>query len=175
MLFCFNNALGTFERAMDVISLPVKLKHAFVHLEAIVVFSGYLRKHIAKVRQMLNLIINVGSLWSGGNVSSFQSKLTTIDYLDLMIRPRRLKIFSHATHLIKELKLSKNITELRLSFGLCNVFRRFLHNFGPIAAPLNRELQKDQLEEFGDLTTKETAPMEELQATLVSPLALPLL
>ena len=69
----------------------------------------------------------------------------------------------------------RTITDVRSFLGLCNVLRRFVKDFGRIAAPLNAMLKKDRPTTFDDITDNEREVFLELKKRLVSPpvLALP--
>lgn len=99
----------------------------------------------------------------------------TIDYLGYVIPPRRPKIASHTTDAVRELQTPINLTKLRSFLGLRNVFRRFVSKFARLAAPLNKNLRKDNLAAFAVLNDKETQPMNALNDALMLPpvLALP--
>lgn len=63
--------------------------------------------------------------------------------------------------------------QMRLFFGLDNVFRRFVPGFARIAALLNKRLKMGQQSEF-DLDEKERATVDELKERLTSPTILTL-
>lgn len=54
------NALSTFQREISVILLPLKWLYAIVNHEGIFVPFRFSSGHIAKVRKVLLLVINVG-------------------------------------------------------------------------------------------------------------------
>lgn len=91
----------------------------------------------------------------------------TIDYRGSVIRPRKLKIDSHTTDSTTGLKPPTNISELHLSLDLCSVFQQLVLSFTHLAAPLNRNLQKDQPNEFGNLTAEEGAEMKKFKDRMI--------
>lgn len=52
------NALGKFQRTMDMIPSSVEWQFALVHLDDIVIFSNTLEQHIDHVRKVLLLLYN---------------------------------------------------------------------------------------------------------------------
>lgn len=54
------------------------------------------------------------------------------------------------------------VMELRVFFGLCNVFRRFMPNFGHFATLLNKKACEGQLLTFNRLTNDEINALETL-------------
>lgn len=57
---------------------------------------------------------------------------------------------------VEKLKYQTIQTELRDRLGLCNVFRRFLQNYAPFSAPLNKKFRKNQTKEFGSQNKEES-------------------
>lgn len=66
------------------------------------------------------------------------------------------------------MKCPTNTTELRSSFGLCNVYRRLVSNFAREAAPVNRKRRKREPTKF-DLDEKGRTAVDELKGNLMNP------
>lgn len=125
-----------------------------------VTFSIILEKHTDNVKQVLNLEQCAEAVLKLKESTLFTDN---IDYLRHVVRPRRLEISTHTADAITTLTLPRNITNLCSSQRLCNVFRRFVHSFVPILAPLNRKLQEGQPNEFSLLHEEEFTAMTTFQ------------
>lgn len=138
--FGSENAPGLFESTMEAILTSVKWQFALVHFNDIVIFSKTPGKHIDHDKQEIALLERVEVTLELKKCFFFTD---TIDILEHIIRPRRLELAAHNADVIRNIKETRNITDLRTTLGLHNIFRRFVSSFARIAAPLNRKLQKD--------------------------------
>lgn len=75
-------------------------------------------------------------------VGEFSFFAGIIDYHSHVIRPLLLKIETHTTDPVRELKQTSNITEHRSFFDLRNVFLYCVPNFSRIAAPPIKNFKK---------------------------------
>lgn len=93
----------------------------------------------------------------------------TVDYLGQIFRPGKQEVNEYSRKASDGLKPQRIETQLRSSFGMCNMFRRFVHNFARVAAPLNRKLRKEQPSDFGDLNEHELNALAILQKSVTRP------
>lgn len=71
------------------------------------------------------------------------------------------------------LEHTTSVSELRSFLGLCNVYKWFVPNFAPLAAPLKMKLKKGEpLQFWMDATEREA--VDTLKEKLISPTALAL-
>lgn len=77
-----------------------------------------------------------------------------IYYLVPSIHHGNLEIAWYTSETIYEMKVNRNMTEIRLFLSLCNAFRRFISNFGRISDLLNFKVLNDQLKLFYELIAK---------------------
>ncbi|CAN8071938.1 unnamed protein product, partial [Agarophyton chilense] len=98
-----------------------------------------------------------------------------VEYLGHIIGPGTLEVAPSNIRAVQKVKLPRSQTDIRSFIGLCNVNRRFVKEFGKIAAPLNKKLQKGDPGRFENLSNDEMDTFEELKRALLSPptLALP--
>lgn len=82
----------------------------------------------------------------------------TIDNLNHVILSRHLELVSHTTYAIRGFSFSTSVTELKSFLGLCSFNRQLLHNFMPVASPLNQQLKKPRQNELHRLTAKQFMP-----------------
>lgn len=142
------------QRKIDVIFASVKWEIALVSLNDVLLFSKTSDKYIKHIRSFSTLPRDVAFILELKNCEFFTSSL---NYLECVISPRRLKIASLTFDAICNLKLPTTVIKLKSFFGICNGVRRLVRNFSLVAAPLNGKLRKDQPAGIGQLTQEETA------------------
>lgn len=147
MRFGLANAPATFRRALDVRLLSCKLKTGFVYSNDVIVFSDLVGEHHQHVAEFLRLLQIAQVLLKLFKCEFFR---TTVTYLGPLVKPARLEIKSYAVKSLKEALPPRNKEELRSFLGVCNVYRRLVHQFAKIAGPLNVRLQKGEPEVFRD-------------------------
>lgn len=144
-----------------------QVPNARVYLPDLVVFSKTTAKRIDYARSALTILQDAGSTLEPKKREFFT---IAINYLGHVIRARRLQTASRTSDGIRDLKLPTIVKKPETSFGLCNVFCRFVPNFARAAARLNKIHGKDQPTRFGQLTQEETTEINTLQDKLGSPL-----
>lgn len=111
-----------------------------------------------RIHRNLDIIQTILALLSRARVSLIVRKCLffedRIDYLAYVIQPRRFGILTKATDAMRGQKQPTIVTEIKSYLGLCNVFIRFVPNFGCISELLNCKLGTNQCFCFGRL--KET-------------------
>lgn len=140
------NAPDSFQRRINVILPTVRWQIVLVSLYSVEILSRSPRKYIGHVRKVVTVLHNIGVMLK---LKKYRSSKETINYLGHFISSGSLKIATHTTDAITELKETSKFTGRRSCLGLCNVLRRFVPNFSPLAAPSTARLQKDQRNSFG--------------------------
>lgn len=171
MVFRLRNGAETFQRIMDVTLAIIKWQFALIYLDEIVFFSKSPAKHIDHGKQELTSLQSAELTHKLKNWNLF---LDTIDYLEHVIRPRRLKPTARTADAIQKLRKLHNLIERRSFLELYNDFRRFIPSFALIAASLFRKKQKNKPRNFGPLFEKELIAMKIFQEIVISPLTLAL-
>ena len=99
----------------------------------------------------------------------------TVSYLGQNIHPGKHSVACNNTSALNTAKFPTTESELRSFLGLCNVYRRFVHGFAKIAAPLNAFLRKGERPQLGELSLEQKKEFEKLLQNLLNPpiLALP--
>lgn len=159
MFFGLKNVPETFYRAMDIIQSPIKCRFALVYLDNVVVFWRLLCCYANHRKRVLFLLQDARVTLKSKKCNFFTG---TTDYFDHVTCSWRLEIATHRTDSIKGLKPLTNITKLCSFFGLCNVFRRLVHSFARMAAPLSNKLKKDWPKHFGALIAEEPHELNKL-------------
>lgn len=119
--------------------VPRKMQFIPTYLDDIVVFSRLPGDYIEHVRRVLWLLQDAETT---KNLKS-NFLISTIDYLDLVIRACCLEIATHTSDTIKKLKLPTNTTEICSFYWFCNVYCCLVPYFARVAAAINQKLKKD--------------------------------
>lgn len=125
MRWGLEDALGTFQRAMHVLSTKVKWQSSLIYLEDMVIFSNMPSEQIDPVSQVLTSLPDTGVTL---NLKKCQISKNETDFFAHIMRPGRHKVSTRPIDAIKELKYTTIVTELRAFLGLCSVFSRFVPN-----------------------------------------------
>lgn len=72
------NALGTFQRAKDVLLTKGKLQFALMYLDYIVIYSGTSDEHLDHVRQLLPVLYDAGVAMNQKSANSLRIVLTIL-------------------------------------------------------------------------------------------------
>lgn len=91
-----------------------------------------------------------------------------INYSGHVIQPDRIFVSTITTNEIRRLQHPINVTDLKSSLVLCNIFRLFLPKFAITAAPLTPRLEEDHPFVFGRLEETEIEALESVQHGLLS-------
>lgn len=91
-----------------------------------------------------------------------------VDYLGHTLRPGKLEGARITTGALRCFRLRTNISVLRLFFGFCDVYLRFVPTFSRTAARLNAKLKKGESMSF-TLHKSELVGMEQLKDKLTTP------
>lgn len=155
LVFGLESATGTLHCAMEVLLMKINWQFALVYSYDTVMYWRTPEEHIEYVRQVFTLLNEADVTHSLMKCEFFNN---CMDYLGHVIRLERLEWSTRTIDAVRGLQHASNLTELRSFFGLCNVFRRFVPNLTPFAAPLNKKPQKGNCRTLKDYQTKKLQP-----------------
>lgn len=92
--------------------------------------------------------------------------IKSINYMGNVVLPRHSEKASRTSDAIRHLKRPTTMTDLKVFFGLCHIFKRVVSDFSSVSAHFNKKIQKYQSARIGHLTQEETATMKYLQNKL---------
>ena len=150
MPFELMNAPATFQRALDIVLSPFKWRTCLIYLDDVIIYSKNFEDHFRHVESILDALFKANVTLKIKKCVLFAD---TVNYLGHVIKPGQLAIDRTHTTALREAKHPRTQTELRSFLGLCNVYRRFVHDYTKIASPLNELLKKGTsvtLPEFND-------------------------
>ena len=139
MPFGLTNAPSTFQMLMNSILRPYIDKFVLVYLDDILIYSNSPEEHRRHLRMVLETL-RQHKLYARPTKCSFNHP--EVEFCGHIVGNGVVKVLDKKVKIIREWPQPKNVQEVRQFFGLANYYRRFIKNFGLIAAPLS-ELFKE--------------------------------
>lgn len=134
------NSPATLSRLMDEVLGYGELEPGvFVYLDDIVVVSNTFEQHLASLREVARRL-------SAANLSVNLEKskfcVNELPYLGYLLTPSGLKPNPDRIEAIINYERPTSVRALRRYLGMANYYRRFIHHFSEITAPLTNLLKK---------------------------------
>lgn len=140
MPFGFTNAPSTFQGLMNSIFKPLPRKFVLVFFDDILIYSKSWKDHVQHVDRVLKLL-EEKQLYEKTSKCFFG--VQEVEYLGHILSHEGIKVDPSKIKAIKEWKIPTSIKHLRGFLGLTGYSRKFIKNYGGIAAPLTTLLKKD--------------------------------
>jgi hypothetical protein len=141
MPFGLTNAPASFQCAMNSILQSFLRKFVMVFLDDILIYSSSLDAHLQHMRLVLDKLREHQFYLKMKKCSFMKSELK---YLGHVISREGVATDPSKTKVMLNWPQPRNVTELRGFLGLTGYYRRFVKNYGLLAKPLTRLLQKQQ-------------------------------
>lgn len=133
MPFGLSNAPSTFMRVMNQALRPFIGKFVVVYFDDILVFSSSLHSHLEHLTDVL-AVLRREKLFAARHKCVFGAKEAL--FLGYIVSTRGLEVDPGKVESIKTWPTPTTITAVRSFHGLASFYRRFVHHFSSITAPL---------------------------------------
>ena len=138
--FGLTNAPSTFQGLMNSIFKPFLRKFLLVFFDDILIYNKSWKDHVELVDRVLRLL-EEKQLYAKGSKCYFG--IQEVEYLGHIVSHEGVKVDPSKIKAIKEWKIPTSIKHLQGFIGLTGYYRKFVKNYGRIAAPLTTLLKRD--------------------------------
>ena len=145
--FGLTNAPATFMHLMHQVFRPLLDRFVLVFLDDILIFSRTPEEHEQHVRQVLDLL-RQHKLYA--KLSKCELFKTRVEFLGHIVDTKGLHMMEEKVKAIREWPRLQTVAEVQSFLGTVGYYRRFIHMFSQIAAPLTHLLQKGNEFRWGD-------------------------
>ena len=164
MPFGLCNAPGTFQSYINDALREFLDDFASAYLDDCLVFSDTLEEHIEHVKKVLHKLQEAGLQL---DIDKCEFHVQETKYLGLIITPEGIKMDPQKIQAIQDWTTPRNVKDVLSFLGFANFYRRFIHKFGRIAAPLTNLTRTKENPSF-DWTAECERAFQELKAAFIS-------
>ena len=133
MPFGLTNAPADFLRFINDVLNPFLDRFCTAYLDDILIYSENMKEHKHHVSRVLELLAKAG-LHLKPEKCEFHK--TEVRYLGLIISAEGIKMDPTKVSAITSWEAPCNITDVRAFLGFANFYRRFIHGFSKVVAPM---------------------------------------
>jgi transposase InsO family protein len=133
MPFGLTNAPASFQRMINTVLREYLDIFVVVYLDDILIFSETLEEHKNHVHKVLQTLQDA-KLLVEPTKSHFH--VQKVEFLGHIITPNEVRMDPKKIESVRDWPTPKNVKDVQAFIGLANYYRRFVRNFGKIAAPL---------------------------------------
>ncbi|CAC5360399.1 Retrovirus-related Pol polyprotein from transposon 297 [Mytilus coruscus] len=135
------NSPATFNMIMNEVIRDLNWKSALVYVDDILIYSKNFEEHLCHLAPLFDKLIEANLKLKP---SKCQFACKEVQYLGHIITKEGIAVDPEKTASVQSFAAPKNVKEVRMFLGLCNYYRKFIHNYSKITSPLNQLLHKDQ-------------------------------
>ena len=140
MPFGLSNAPSTFQALMNLILKPFLRRCVLVFFDDILIYSASWTEHLQHLRAVLD-VLRAHQLHLKRTKCSFAAR--SVQYLGHVITSAGVAMDTSKVEAVQSWPQSRNARGLRGFLGLAGYYRRFIQDYGIIAAPLTQLLRKE--------------------------------
>jgi hypothetical protein len=152
MPFGLTNAPSTFMRLMNEVLRPFIGLFVVVYFDDILIYSKTMEEHLEHSSAVFDAL-RAARLF--GNMEKYIFCTPHVLFLGYVVTPQSIEVDSSKIDAIREWPTLTTVTQIWSFLGLAGFYRRFVHDFSSIAAPLHELTKKGVPFAWGD--TQEVA------------------
>ena len=133
MPFGLSNAPSTFMRVMNQALRPFIGKFVVVYFDDILIFSSFLDEHCEHLREVLG-VLRQDKLFAAKHKCLFGVR--EVLFLGYVVSDMGIAVDTSKIDVVRSWPIPKTLTEVKSFHGLASFYRRFVHHFSTIMAPI---------------------------------------
>ena len=133
------SAPGAFQNSMELIMAGLSYEVALVYLDDIITFGRSFKEHLNRLDLVLGRLKDAGLKIKDSKCRFFQEKT---HFLGHIVSNQGVEVDPQKVAAVSKTKSPRTIKEFRALSGLVGFYRIFLQDFGKIAEPLYKLLNK---------------------------------
>ena len=147
MPFGLTNAPSTFMRLMNEVLRAFIGRFVVVYFDDILIYSKSLEDHLNHLRAVFDALRDARLF---GNLEKCTFCTDRVAFLGYVVTAQGIEVDPAKIDAISSWPRPQTVTQVRSFLGLAGFYRRFVKDFGSIAAPLNELTKKDVPFVWGD-------------------------
>src|SRR5256886_8914200 len=140
MPFGLTNAASTFMRLMNHVLRAFIGRFVVVYFDDILIYSKNFEDYVVHLQSVLDVLRKEKLFVNMQKCTFCTNKLV---FLGFVVSAQGIQVDEEKIHAIQDWPSPKNISEVRSNHGLASFYRRFIKDFGSIAAPLTEVIKKN--------------------------------
>ncbi|KZS04856.1 Uncharacterized protein APZ42_032111 [Daphnia magna] len=145
--FGFTNALGTFQRAMDIILAGLRWTTCLIYLDDVIIYSATFEQHLQRLRLVLSCLSQAGLKLKWSKCSFMEHALKVSGHLiskeGVAPYPEKLEAVQSFPSPNEGHSTANKVKRVQSFLGLCSYYRRHIQGFASIARPLTTLTKKE--------------------------------
>jgi hypothetical protein len=139
MPFGLTNAPNTFMRLMNEVLRAFIGLFVVVYFDDILIYNKSIQENLEHLRAIFYALRDARLF---GNMEKCTFCMQRVSFLGYVVTPQGIEVDSSKVEAIQDWPTPTTVTQIRSFLGLAGFYRRFVHDFSSIAAPLHELTKK---------------------------------